>query len=83
LIGNTKHPPKRIRGSQPDANDIDGIEIVRRSKMTTMENLPEVVSREEWLAARKQLLRKEMGTSIPATPAAPVALPPQTRSRAT
>ena len=24
--------------------------------MTTMENLPEVVSREEWLAARKELL---------------------------
>lgn len=27
--------------------------------MTTMENLPEVVSREEWLAARKELLVKE------------------------
>jgi predicted dithiol-disulfide oxidoreductase (DUF899 family) len=27
--------------------------------MTTMENLPEVVSRSEWLAARKQLLLKE------------------------
>jgi predicted dithiol-disulfide oxidoreductase (DUF899 family) len=27
--------------------------------MTTMENLPEVVSREEWLAARKELLLKE------------------------
>src|SRR5690242_12497860 len=32
---------------------------MRRPKMTTMENLPEVVSREEWLAARKQLLLKE------------------------
>ncbi len=27
--------------------------------MTTMENLPEVVSREEWLASRKELLMKE------------------------
>src|SRR6266545_6296003 len=27
--------------------------------MTTMENMPEVVSREEWLAARKELLAKE------------------------
>jgi predicted dithiol-disulfide oxidoreductase (DUF899 family) len=27
--------------------------------MTTMENLPEVVSREDWLAARKELLAKE------------------------
>jgi len=27
--------------------------------MTTMGNLPEVVSREEWLAARKKLLVKE------------------------
>jgi predicted dithiol-disulfide oxidoreductase (DUF899 family) len=27
--------------------------------MTTMENLPEVVTREEWLAARKELLGKE------------------------
>ena len=27
--------------------------------MTTMGNLPEVVSREEWLAARKELLVKE------------------------
>jgi len=27
--------------------------------MTTIENLPEVVSRDEWLAARKELLRKE------------------------
>ena len=27
--------------------------------MTTMENLPEVVSHQEWLAARKQLLLKE------------------------
>jgi predicted dithiol-disulfide oxidoreductase (DUF899 family) len=27
--------------------------------MTTMKNLPEVVSREEWLAARKELLAKE------------------------
>jgi hypothetical protein len=26
--------------------------------MTTMENLPEVVSRQEWLAARKELLLK-------------------------
>jgi predicted dithiol-disulfide oxidoreductase (DUF899 family) len=33
--------------------------IVRRPKMTTMENLPEVVSRHEWLAARKQLLLKK------------------------
>ena len=27
--------------------------------MPTMGNLPEVVSREEWLAARKELLAKE------------------------
>ncbi len=27
--------------------------------MTTIENLPEIVSREEWLAARKELLQKE------------------------
>src|SRR5689334_19191558 len=27
--------------------------------MITMENLPEVVSRDEWLAARKELLLKE------------------------
>lgn len=27
--------------------------------MTTMGKLPEVVSREEWLAARKELLKKE------------------------
>ncbi len=27
--------------------------------MTTMENLPEVVPREEWLAARMELLVKE------------------------
>jgi predicted dithiol-disulfide oxidoreductase (DUF899 family) len=27
--------------------------------MTTIGNLPEVVSREEWLAARKELLAKE------------------------
>jgi predicted dithiol-disulfide oxidoreductase (DUF899 family) len=27
--------------------------------MTTMRNLPEVVSREQWLAARKDLLVKE------------------------
>ena len=27
--------------------------------MTTIGNLPEVVSREEWLAARKELLVKE------------------------
>ena len=29
------------------------------TKMTTMGNLPDIVSREEWLAARKQLLLKE------------------------
>ena len=27
--------------------------------MTTMDNLPEVVSREDWLAARKELLAQE------------------------
>lgn len=27
--------------------------------MTAVENLPEMVSREDWLAARKELLRKE------------------------
>jgi hypothetical protein len=31
----------------------------RKGEMTTMGNLPQVVSREEWLAARRELLAKE------------------------
>ncbi len=30
-----------------------------RIEMTTMDNLPEVVTQEEWLAARRELLAKE------------------------
>jgi len=40
--------------------------------MTTMENLPEVVSREEWLAARTELSVKEKELTRPVTGSTPI-----------
>jgi hypothetical protein len=40
--------------------------------MTTVENLPEVVSREEWLAARTELSVKEKELTRPVTGSTPI-----------
>jgi predicted dithiol-disulfide oxidoreductase (DUF899 family) len=48
---------RRLR--DPLAIDVGGHENRRKTAMTTMGNLPKVVSPQQWQAARKELLAKE------------------------